>query len=61
MRSKGLSYNPLAESSAALKNFVKGFNMAGLPLIVVVFGIFTWLRYLARKKRIQTLFSGEEK
>ena len=61
MRSKGLSYNPLAESSGALKNFVKGFNMAGLPLIVVIFGIFTWLRYLARKKRIQTLFSGEEK
>ncbi len=61
MRSKGLSYNPLEESSAALKSFVKGFNMAGLPLLVVVFGIFTWLRYLARKKRIQALFNGEEK
>lgn len=61
MRSKGLSYNPLEESSAALKSFVKGFNMAGLPLLVVVFGIFTWLRYLARKKRIEALFNGEEK
>lgn len=59
MRSKGQTFSPLTETSAALKRFIKTFNIAGLPVIIILFGIFIWLRYLARKRRIELLFTGE--
>ncbi len=56
MRSKEQRFNPLGESSAFTKLFIKTFNIAGLPVLVILFGFFVWLRRFSRKKRIQMMF-----
>ena len=56
MRSKMLRFNPLRETSGGVKTFVKSFNIAGLPVIVVVCGIAVWFRRTARKRAIQLMF-----
>ncbi|MBU8920712.1 MAG: Gldg family protein [Bacteroidales bacterium] len=57
MRSKMQRYNPLRETSGGTKTLVKSFNIAGLPVIVALFGVIVWLRRKARKKRIEMMFS----
>ncbi|MEE8541434.1 MAG: Gldg family protein, partial [Desulfobacterales bacterium] len=56
MRSKIQRFNPLLETSAAVKTFIKAFNIAGLPIFVVFFGLFVWLRRHSHKKQIQMMF-----
>ena len=56
MRSKEQRFNPLMETGAFAKTFVKTFNIAGLPALVVLFGLFIWMRRHSRKKQIQMLF-----
>jgi hypothetical protein len=56
MRSKGQSFNPLHDTGASAKLFVKYFNIAGLPALVILFGLGVWFRRHSRKKRIQTMF-----
>jgi ABC-type uncharacterized transport system involved in gliding motility auxiliary subunit len=56
MRSKEQRFNPLHETRASTKTFVKSFNIAGLPLLVVFFGLLVWYRRHLRKKRIQMMF-----
>ncbi|HUT71508.1 MAG TPA: Gldg family protein [Desulfatiglandales bacterium] len=56
IRSKEQRFNPLYEAKAGTKTFVKSFNIAGLPVLVVLFGLFVWVRRHARKKRIQMMF-----
>ena len=56
MRSKKQSFNPLDQTGPMAKTAIKAFNIAGLPLFVVLFGIFVWLRRKARKKQIQMIF-----
>ncbi|MDH4203921.1 MAG: Gldg family protein [Desulfobacteraceae bacterium] len=56
MRSKVLSFNPLNDTGSLTKTFVKTFNIAGLPVLLVFLGLFVWLRRHSRKKRIQMMF-----
>jgi len=56
MRSKLQTINPLEESTGGMKSFVKTFNIGGLPIIVVIFGLFVLLRRISKKKRIQEMF-----
>jgi len=56
MRSKEQRFNPLQESEAGTKTFLKSFNIAGLPILVVIFGLFVLLRRHSRKKRIRMMF-----
>lgn len=56
MRSKEQRLNPLNDTRAGTKMFVKSFNIAGLPVLVVLFGLMAWFRRHARKKRIQMMF-----
>jgi ABC-2 type transport system permease protein len=56
MRSKEQRINPLVETDAAIKTFVKTFDIAGLPVIVVIFGLLVWSHRRSRKKRIQMMF-----
>jgi ABC-2 type transport system permease protein len=56
IRGKEQRFNPLYEAKAGTKTFVKSFNIAGLPVLVVLFGFFVWMRRHARKKQIQMLF-----
>ncbi len=57
MRSKKQSFNPLDETSPMAKTLLKVFNIAGLPLLVVLFGIIVWFKRKARKKQIQGMFA----
>jgi ABC-type uncharacterized transport system involved in gliding motility auxiliary subunit len=56
MRSKVQQFNPLEETEVMTKNVIKLFNIVGLPVIIVIFGLFTWWRRSARRKNIQLLF-----
>jgi ABC-2 type transport system permease protein len=56
MRSKVLNFNPLQDTGSLTKTFVKTFNIAGLPVLVVFLGILVWLRRHSRKKHIQMMF-----
>jgi len=60
MRAKEQRFNPLRETQAGTKTFVKTLNIVGLPALVVLFGIAVWLRRHARKKNIQIMFKGSE-
>ena len=57
MRSKSQRFNPLRDTGSGLRTFVKTFNIAGLPVIVVVFGVFVWVRRNARKRTIEAMFN----
>lgn len=56
MRSKEQKINPLNDTSPDLKTAIKTFNIAGLPVLTAVFGLFVWMRRSARKKAIQKMF-----
>ncbi|MFC1533330.1 GldG family protein [Thermodesulfobacteriota bacterium] len=56
MRSKENTFNPLKKLSGNAKAFVKYFNIIGLPVLVVFFGLFVWFRRHQRKKEIQIMF-----
>ena len=56
MRSKVLSFNPLTDTGALTKTFVKTLNIGGLPVLVVFLGLLVWLKRHSRKKRIASMF-----
>ena len=56
MRSKGEQFNPLPDTGARTKTAVKYFNIAGLPALVVLFGLAVWFHRRFRQKRIQSMF-----
>ena len=58
MRGKTQRFNPLRDTGAGSRTFVKTLNIAGLPLLVVGLGIVVWARRSARKRRIQAMFTG---
>jgi len=59
MRSKEHRFNPLARITAGAKTAFKSFNIVGLPILVVVFGLLVWFRRHSRKKKIQIMFQRE--
>ncbi|MBN1534817.1 MAG: Gldg family protein [Spirochaetes bacterium] len=59
LRSKRLEYNPLERIGDSMKSLYKVLNMAGLPVLVLLFGFITWRRYHMRRKLIQNEFSRE--
>jgi len=56
MRSKEQSFNPLGDTGAAAKTFIKSFNIVGLPILVNLFGLLIWFRRHSRKRQIQLMF-----
>jgi ABC-type uncharacterized transport system involved in gliding motility auxiliary subunit len=56
MRSKEQRFNPLQDTQGGTRTFVKSFNIAGLPVLVVLFGLLVWFRRHTRKKQIQMMF-----
>ncbi len=58
MRAKEQTFNPLADTGPGERTFIKFFNIAGLPLLVALFGIGVWVRRSARKRRIQAMFAA---
>ncbi len=59
MRSKGLELNPVRETGDTAKLVLKIFNIAGLPLLVVLAGLVIWKLRINRKKKIMRMFSKE--
>jgi ABC-type uncharacterized transport system involved in gliding motility auxiliary subunit len=59
MRAKEQKLNPLADTGAGSKTFIKTFTIAGLPLLVALFGAGVWFRRSARKRRIQEMFAKQ--
>ncbi len=59
MRSKKQSYNPIVETPQTIKTFIKAFNIAGLPILVTLFGLFIWVLRSRKKKAIRRLFTGQ--
>jgi len=56
MRSKEQRFNPVRETGGGTRTFVKAFNIAGLPSLVILFGLGVWFRRHSRKRRIQMMF-----
>ena len=56
MRGKEQRFNPLEDTRPGIKTFVKTFNIAGLPVLVIIFGLGVWFRRRSRKKHIQMMF-----
>jgi hypothetical protein len=57
LRAKEQTFNPLADTTPGERTFIKFFNIAGLPLLVALFGVGVWVRRSARKRKIQALFA----
>jgi hypothetical protein len=57
MRGKEQRFNPLEDTQPGVKTFVKAFNIGGLPVLVIIFGLGVWFRRHSRKKHIQMMFS----
>ena len=58
LRGKKQDFNPLLPIGAGAKTAVKTVNIAGLPILVVLFGVAVWFRRISRKRRIQEMFQG---
>jgi ABC-type uncharacterized transport system involved in gliding motility auxiliary subunit len=58
MRSKTQNINPLTDTSAFAKTAIKAFNIVGLPMLLVLFGLVIWGRRHSRKKSIQMMFNN---
>ncbi len=56
MRSKNQTLNPLEETSPVARTFIKVFNIAGLPVLVILFGFGVWARRSSRRKTIKLQF-----
>ncbi len=56
MRSKEQRFNPLRDTKAGTKTFIKTFNIAGLPVLVACFGLLILIYRNSRKKRIHMMF-----
>jgi ABC-2 type transport system permease protein len=56
MRSKEQRFNPLMETKGGTRTFLKAFSIAGLPLLVILFGLGVWFRRHSRKRNIQRMF-----
>ena len=60
MRGKGQRFNPLRETTPEGKSFIKAFNIAALPVIVILAGVLVWFNQLSRRRRIKEQFAIEE-
>ena len=56
MRSKDQSFNPLNDTASGSKALIKIFNIAGVPALVILFGLIVWMKRISRKKNIEIMF-----
>ncbi len=58
MRSKQQTLNPVAQTSAVAKTVIKTVNVAGLPVLVALFGFAVMIRRNIRKKKIAQMYAS---
>lgn len=56
MRGKKQRFNPLEDTKPFTRFFIKAFNIGGMTIAFILFGIFVFFRRKARKKSIQLMF-----
>lgn len=61
MRNKGAMIQPLPDTDARTRTWIKTLNIAGLPVLVAVLGLLVWLGRNARSRRIKAAFEAERK
>ena len=59
MRSKNQRFNPLKDTKALTRSFLKILNIVGIPILFILFGFYIWFRRKARRRVIQAMFSGK--
>ncbi len=57
LRSKRQVYNPIFDISPGVRSLIKWGNIAGLPVLVILFGCLVWIRRVSRKRRIRMMFA----
>ena len=60
MRKKGLIYSPIGDVPAAVKTFIKTFNIAVIPVLVIIAGLIVLLRWSSRRKKIAAAFMEDK-
>ena len=58
MRSKKQTFNPLRDTQAVTRTFFKILNIAGLPILFILFGFAIYVRRKAKKNTIEALFNS---
>ncbi|MFH2092816.1 MAG: GldG family protein [Pseudomonadota bacterium] len=58
LRAKQQTLNPLKETSPSLRAIFKGFNIIGLPILVILFGMGVLAKRTSRKKKLTQRFSA---
>ena len=61
MRTKGINYVPLKDTTPQLRSFVKTFNIAVLPILVVAAGLIVLAGRAARRRRLEHYFKGRRR
>ncbi len=56
MRSKRQRFNPLKDTRALTRTFIKILNVAGLPILFILSGFFVWVRRKKKRRMIQSIF-----
>src|SRR5210317_843599 len=59
MKTKSLDFNPLEKTSNTSRLVYKSVNIAGVPILIIIMGLFMWRKRSSRRKLIQKQFSGE--
>lgn len=59
MRTKRLEYAPIKKLGDAERVIYKTFNLGGVPLLVILAGLFIWKRRGQRRKNVMEQFSAE--
>ncbi len=58
LRSKQQTLNPVVPTTPFTRGVIKSFNIIGLPVLVILFGLFVFARRTARKKKITNRFKA---
>ncbi|MFH2057326.1 MAG: Gldg family protein [Pseudomonadota bacterium] len=58
LRAKQQTLNPIEETSPSLRAIIKGFNIVGLPVLVILFGLGVLAKRTSRKKKLTARFNA---
>lgn len=59
LRAKQQTLNPIMETSPALRGVFKAFNIIGLPVLVILFGVGVLAKRTSRKKKLAKRFNDK--
>jgi ABC-type uncharacterized transport system involved in gliding motility auxiliary subunit len=57
LRTKTQRFNPLNPVAPETRSLLKGVNLVGLPLLVILIGILAWLKRGARRRKLRQMFN----